>query len=246
MKDGMEYAEMLGLTVSSCDVVVKPARKRKRANVKEDVIKRVNENLEEETVKEIDEKDDKREDLTEYEEVGESVVTSTRKKFKFDIVYAQGVAIFALIVTILLTNIFWENSGINNLFKRAFGGGEEILDTRTYLSFSAKAPSGELTASVEDGVMTFSGKGALYPVCDGKVTSIVEEDGKYTLTVKHSESFSTVISGVDFVYTETGADVFAYIPVCFIGGGDASVYMYDNQTLLTNYIVEDGVIIWES
>ena len=186
-----------------------------------------------------------KENLDDYDEVSDIKAKSSKKKFKFDIIYAQGVAIFALVVTILLTNIFWENSGINNLFKKAFGA-EDIADARTYLSFNAKSPSNELVSTVENGVMTFSGKGALYPVCDGVVSSVIEEDGKYTLTIKHSDSFSTVISGVDFVYTEVGADVFAYIPVCFIGGGDANVYLYDEQTLLTNYIVEDGVIIWES
>ena len=43
MKDGMEYAEMLGLNVSSCDVIVKPARRKKRKDVKEEVITKVNE-----------------------------------------------------------------------------------------------------------------------------------------------------------------------------------------------------------
>ena len=94
--------------------------------------------------------------------------------------------------------------------------------------------------------MTFSGKGALYPVCDGKVSSVVEEDGKYTLTIDHSDKFTTVISGADFVYTEKGAEVYGYIPVCYVAGGEANVYMYDNDELVTNYIVEDGVIIWES
>ena len=47
MKDGAEYAEMLGLTVSSCDVVVKPAKKRRKPAVKEEVVYKINE--EEET-----------------------------------------------------------------------------------------------------------------------------------------------------------------------------------------------------
>ena len=33
----MEYAEMLGLTVSSCDLTIKPAKKRRKKDVKEDV-----------------------------------------------------------------------------------------------------------------------------------------------------------------------------------------------------------------
>lgn len=235
MKDGMEYAEMLGLAVSSCDVVVKPTKKRKKKDVKEQVIEKVNEP--EEMVEKVD--------LSEFEELSPPE-EKPKKGFKFDIIYAQGVAIFALIVTILLTNIFWENSGINTLFKNAFAEPSEQVDARTYLSFSAKTPSSELTSSVEEGVMTFSGKGALYPVCDGTVSSIVEEDGKYTLTINHSDVFKTVISGADFVYTEKGEQVYGYIPVCFVAGGDANVYMYDGESLLTNYIVEDGVIIWES
>ncbi len=237
MKDGLEYAEMLGLTVSSCDVVVKPAKRRRKKDVKKDVIEKVNEEEKTEQVTES------YANLDEFEDVGKP---KSSKKWSFDIVRFQGVAIFALIVTILLTNIFWENSGMNVLFKRVFSEDAVQTDARTYLSFSAKSPSNELTANFEEGVMTFSGKGALYPVCDGKVTSIVEEEGKFTLTINHSDTFKTVISGVDFVYTEDGADVYGYIPVCYLSGGDATVYMYDDNVLLTNYIVEDGVIIWES
>lgn len=239
MKDGIEYAEMLGMTVSSCDVVVKPARRKKKRNVKEEVMAKVNE-IEEAKESEVKVQT---EDLEEYQEVGE---IKEKKRFKFDVIYIQGLAIFALIVTILLTNIFWEDSGINTLFKNAFGQNAEEVDARTYLSFSAKSPSDELSSEVVNGVMTFSGKGALYPVCDGKVTSIVEEDGKYTLTISQSDSFKTVISGADFVYTEAQAEVYGYIPVCYVAGGEANVYMYDNDELVTNYIVEDGVIIWES
>ncbi len=239
MKDGMEYAEMLGINVSSCDVVVKPAKRKKKKDVKEDLIAKVNEReYAENIVKESVE-------LQGYEELVPKAEGKTVKR-RFDILHFQGIAIFALIVTILLTNIFWENSGINMLMKKAFNSDSEAVDARTYLSFSAKAPSEELSVEVENGVMTFSGKGALYPVCDGTVSSIVEEDGKYTITISHSDSFKTVISDADFVYTQNGEQVFAYIPVCYVADGSAKVYMYDGESLLKNYIVEDGVIIWES
>lgn len=239
MKDGMEYAEMLGMNVSSCDVVVKPAKRKKRRDVKEDVIAKVNEReYAEDLVKNT-------ENLNEYEEITPKEVNLSNKR-RFDILHVQGFAIFALIVAILLTNIFWENSGINMLMKRAFNSEAQAVDARTYLSFSAKSPSEELSVEVENGVMTFSGKGALYPVCDGTVSSIVEEDGKYTLTINHSDSFKTVISDADFIYTQNGEQVFAYIPVCYVSDGSAKVYMYDGESLLKNYIVEDGVIIWES
>ena len=240
MKDGMEYAEMLGINVSSCDVVVKPAKRKKKKDVKEEVITKVNErDYVEDVVKDVN-------DLEDFEDVSPSTSQKASKKRGFDVIKFQGVAIFALIVTILLTNIFWENSGINTLMKRVFKTDAETVDARNYLSFSAKSPSDDLAVEVENGVMTFSGKGALYPVCDGNVSSIVEEDGKYTITINHSDSFKTVISDVDYVYTQNGEQVFAYIPVCYVAGDSAKVYMYDGENLLTNYIVEDGVIIWES
>lgn len=240
MKDGMEYAEMLGLTVSSCDLTVKPAKKRRKKDVKEDLIAKVNED----SVREEFAQPDKTQEVENFEDV--TPKKTSKKFFKLDVLQIQGIAIFALIVTILLTNIFWENSGINRLFNSVFASEVENVDSRNYLSFNAKSPSNEMEVSLTDGVMTFSGKGALYPVCDGEVTSVVLEDGKYTLTISHSDMFKTVISGADFVYTEKGEDVFGYIPVCYISGGSASVYMYDEDVLLTNYIVEDGAIIWES
>lgn len=236
MKDGMEYAEMLGMEVSSCDVYVKPKKTRKKKELKDDVIKKVNEP---EVVN------------AEFGEFGTDIPVRSngekKKKFRFDVVYAEGVAVFLLAVTILLTNIFWENSGMNRLFKSAFGDGQTVqADTRTNVNFNAQAPSGEMEVTLDKGVMVFSGKGSLYPVCDGKVASVVEEDGKYTITLKHSDVFKTVISGVDFVYADQGDDVFKYVPVCYVNGGDAKVSMYNKNVLVTNYAVEGGSIVWES
>ena len=236
MKDGMEYAEMLGMEVSSCDVYVKPKKTRKKKELKDDVIKKANE-------PEVAN--------AEFGEFGTDIPVRSngekKKKFRFDVVYAEGVAVFLLAVTILLTNIFWENSGMNRLFKSAFGDGQTVqADTRTNVNFNAQSPSGEVEVTLDKGVMVFSGKGSLYPVCDGKVVSVVEEDGKYTVTLKHSDVFKSVISGVDFVYADKGDDVFRYVPVCFVNGGTAKVYMYNSDVLVTNYIIEGGSIIWES
>ncbi|MBR1867003.1 MAG: hypothetical protein IJ800_00275 [Clostridia bacterium] len=255
MKDGMEYAEMLEMPVSTCDVVFKPAKRKKRKSLKDEVIAKVNgfarkkddnkkeEDLTEEVQSEIDEKTE------------EVVRTRTkrakdkkpRKKFKFDLIYAEGAAVFLLVSAILLTNVFWEDSGINTIFKKAFGISAVTTDSRTYANFSAKSPSEELDADLSEGVMTFSGKGAIYPVCEGKVSSIEKgEDGKYTLTVNHSDVFKTVISGVDYVYADEGEEAYKYIPIAFLNEGSASVKLYNDGTLLTGYLLENGSIIWES
>lgn len=248
MNDGTEYAEMLKTMVSSCDVVVKRAGRKRKKDVKEDVIKKVNDEplppeptaVTEEEYTEVKRPRffKKRKDET------KNAYCENKPARKFDIIYAEGIAVFVLIVGILLTNIFWENSGINVMFKKAFSSAQTTTDVRSYRSFNAQSPSETLASKVEGGVMTFSGKGALYPVCDGTVSSITEENGKYTITISHSGVFKTVISGVDFVYADKDEAVYRYIPVCYLNDGEAKVYMYDDDVLLTNYVLEGNSIVW--
>lgn len=262
MNDGREYAEMLRTMASSCDVVVKPAKRaRKKKDVKEEIVTKVNDEVAASEVKAADELPFKEEAFGEEEIIerpkkrfsffGKKKTETTEKpaekkgRFKFDIVYAEGIAAFALVVAILLTNIFWENSGMNTFFKKAFSPAQVTTDARSYNSFNAQSPSSSLDGKVEDGVMTFSGKGALYPVCDGKVSSVKQsDDGKYEITIAHSGSFKTVISGVDYSYCNENEEVFKYIPVCYLNGGEAKVYMYNDDALVTNYVLENGSIIW--
>lgn len=262
MNDGREYAEMLRTMASSCDVVVKPAKRaRKKKDVKEEIVTKVNDEVAASEVKAADELPFKEEAFGEEEIIerpkkrfsffGKKKTETTEKpaekkgRIKFDIVYAEGIAAFALVVAILLTNIFWENSGMNTFFKKAFSPAQVTTDARSYNSFNAQSPSSSLDGKVEDGVMTFSGKGALYPVCDGKVSSVKQsDDGKYEITIAHSGSFKTVISGVDYSYCDENEEVFKYIPVCYLNGGEAKVYMYNDDALVTNYVLENGSIIW--
>ena len=134
MKDGLDYAEMLGLEVSSCDVTIKPKKTKRKKDVIGDVIKKVNE----------PEKETNFDDDYQTIEIPEKTNKKKERKFRFDLVYAEGVAVFLLVVTILLTNIFWENSGINRIFKYAFGTSAPVADMRVNTSFNAKAPSGEI------------------------------------------------------------------------------------------------------
>jgi len=251
MSEGLDYAKMVEMP-SSCEVVVKHAKKRKnKADVKQEVIEKVNNQMQ--NVSE-EQPETASEEFTEVRTAksGGKIITNCvkeKKKRKFDMIYAEGVLVFMLVVAILLTNIFWENSGMNTLFKQVFGNinSSTQTDTRAYSSFSAASPvRGSTAVTVNEGVMTFSGTESIYPVCDGEVTAITEADGKYTVTIAHSKVFKTVIAGVDYVYAEKGDSVYKYIPVCYAKGGDIKVYMYNSDSLLTNYIVENGTIVWES
>ena len=259
MKDGMDYAEMLEMPVSSCDVIIK-SPKRKKKNLKEQVIAKVNFDENEQQAEEKEKKsklnlsflkrkkqENHKDTALKEKEALPNEPQVEKKKFKFDVLYAEGVAAFLLIAAILLTNIFWEDSGINTVMKNLFGQSEVTqADSRSYLEFKATSPSEELAASLSAGVMTFTGSGAVYPVCDGKVTDVVLKDDKYVLTINHSDVFKTVITGLNYVYAEKGDEAFKYIPVGYVGEGSVTVEMYDGETLLTGYLLENGNIVWES
>lgn len=38
--------------------------------------------------------------------------------------------------------------------------------------------------------------------------------------------------------------MFRYIPVCYVNGGEATVTMYDEDVVVTNFVLENGSIIW--
>ncbi len=236
MSDG-EYAEMIEIPVSTCEMVVLP-KKRKKKNLRKRVISKVNKSLKNEDNALI-------EQVIEPENVKEEEKTEPKKKFSFDIVSAQVVAIFVLIVTIMVTNIFWEDSGINTLLKGVFANDAQTEDAREYYEFQAFAPSKASQVEVEKGVMTVSSGGSIYAPCLGVIEEIVEGDGKYTVTISHSDRFKTIIRNADYAYFDVGETVYEAVPVCF-SGDSCEVLMYNDNTLLTNYTIADGSIVWQS
>ncbi len=256
-----DYVKMLEIPVNSCDVVVKPVKKRKK-DVKKQVIEKVNgeavaESLENSSVtisknatkksKKLNNKVDgvKAEKLKSKQKKQKPVYDGDDsvqiKNSGFDIVSVQVVAIFVLIVGIILTNIFWEDSGINNLMRTVFKEEATVSDV-SYTSFTANLPSKTDDVALENGVMTVSA-GSVYSPCDGVVKSVAEADGVYTVTIKHSESFSTVVSGLEDVYVAVNEKVYSNIPLGY-SEGESSVSMFDGDAILTAYVLSDSQIVW--
>lgn len=229
----LDYLEMLEVPVNSCDVVIKPAKRKKR-NVVDEVIDKVNQEAVPQKPKRVKLK--KAKPITSEE-------TAIVKSTKFDIVSVQVVAIFALIVGIILTNIFWENSGMNNLLKTVFGESE-IKNTAVYSSFSPLAPTKDGEISLDGGVMTFSA-GSVYSPCDGIIDSVIKTDNLYTVTVRHSDSFSTVISGLEHCYAQEGEKVYGTLPVGY-SSSQVKVSMFDSDAILTCYTLSGDEILWVS
>lgn len=243
------YLEMIEVPVNSCDVIVKPA-KRKKKTVVDEVIEKVNKtDANSQLVKRRAPKlhktkisEPKTKKVKKPVKVA-SVETETVsvKSSKFDIISVQVVAIFALIIGIILTNIFWEDSGMNNLMRQVFGSSS-TKNTAVYSSFSPCSPSKSEEVVLNEGVMTVK-SGTIYAPCDGTVDSIIESDGKYTVTVRHSDTFTSIISGIELCYLTLGESVYTNIP---LGSSSAemNISMFDSDTVLTSYVLNGNEIVW--
>ncbi|MGN0819469.1 MAG: hypothetical protein ACI4M6_03610 [Christensenellaceae bacterium] len=251
-----DYQDMIEIPVSTCEMVVLP-KKKKRKNVKKKVIDKVNKKVVKEkaakqkAVKEnvqpvadfVENAAENDYKIEQFEGLqNETVNVKEKKGIKFDIVSLQVVAVFVLIVGILLTNIFWENSGINRLISSVFN--KETVAEKNYSDFKLNAPKYG-TVNLNGGVIEISGEGAIYSPCEGVVSKVVKDGEKYTLTINHSDSFYSEFKNLDFCYFNEGESVFKEVPVAYAFEG-CEMRMYSNNALLTNFVVSDGSIIWES
>lgn len=246
-----EYAKMLEVPVSSSSVEFKPT-KRKKTDVKKQIIKKVNDENEsrEKPKKQTDKKSAldffknirlKKPQIKKVKKEEENSVEI--QKGGFDIISMQVVAIFVLVVGIILTNIFFENSGMNNLMRAVFSR-EETKINKHYTEFTALSPSKSGEVTLQDGVMTVSA-GSVYSPCDGVIESVSKDGDFFVVTVSHSDSFTSVISGLESVYLSVGETVYSNVPLGY-SSGITNVSMFSNDAILTGYEITDNQIVWLS
>ncbi len=250
-----DYAEMIEIPVSSCEMVTEPVTEKKRS--KKRLIKKVNGRFpfftKKRTKKGVAEEADLNAVKANMEEdfntLNQSYETSEKKakggKIKFNLVTAQVITVFVLAIGILLTNIFWKDSGINNLLKSVFATETTVTaDERGYEVFQAFAPS-KNDVQVTNGIMKVN-SGAVYSPADGKVVSVKLGNGKYTITISHSDNYKTVITGADYTYAKEGDKVFTSTPVCYSKEGGVEVAMYDKDSLISGYTLDGGKVVWQN
>lgn len=255
MDQNIDYAEMLEIPVSTLNVV-KRGKKRGGKDLREKVIKQVNSDIEREDAAAADS-----EGATAAEEparTAESTVIEGRVKAEKrmpKILIVEFACACLLCTTIFMTNIFMSDSAMNKLISGAAGSdsSSSTSDERTYLDFSLSSIVSE-RADVEKeissaGVLTFTGECSVYPACDGKVLSVsLSDDGLYTVSISHSDSFESVMTGLTSVYYAEGEEVKGNIPIGYTDGGAAvSVMMYSDDALLNCYTLnDDSCLVWKS
>ena len=173
-----------------------------------------------------------------------ALYVSKKEKIKNAIISAQVVAVFALVSAIILTNVFWENSGMNTLFKSVFNSQQIATDNRAPTDFSLYLPIKGDGVTLNNGVIETNGEYSLYPVCDGTVSKVQKNlNGSYTVTISHSDSFFSVIEGVDLVYFSVGEEVSKDLPIGYTNNS-AKVYLYHQDKLLTDYATVENSIVF--
>ena len=99
----------------------------------------------------------------------------------------------------------------------------------------------------DNGVLCFTGESGVYPVCDGVVSSITEENGLYTVQIAHTSTFSSVITGLSDVYSAKDTKVKSNIPFAYSDGeNEVRISMYDGENLLNCYTLSGEVPVWNS
>ena len=254
MNEELDYAEMLEIPVETVTINRREHKKRRRGaeDLGEQLVEQVNDRMQSDTAEEepAQEADDPA--FAESKPIEREAKPAKRKRAGIGrkILIGELVAVCALCAVIFFTNIFMTNSAINTFVRGLFQGSAETADKRTYSDFKLSSvvnetTEAELTVS-ETGVLSFTAKCSVYSPAIGTVAAVngSAEEG-YTVSVRHSDSFSTVIGGLDTVYLAAGDSVYGNIPLGYSDGeGAVTVMMYSGDQLLNCYSVGENGLSW--
>ncbi|MCQ2387081.1 MAG: M23 family metallopeptidase [Clostridia bacterium] len=242
MNEKTDYQTMLEIPVSTCNISYKPIkRKRVKGTTNEDLKKQVLDKVNNETTAKETCQDKK-----------QNAVEKAKKpklKSKFNAVTCELIVIGVLIATICLTNVLNTNSAMNVFFRNVFSNQptqNEVVDEKIYSDFTPVLAN-ESTSTIKDGIITVSGNGSVYSPLDGKVESVLkDDDGKYSMTIAHSDNFKTVISGLLYAYSFEGDTVLKNVPVGFIDNLDYNLcFLGEDGNIIKTCSLEGNTVVWE-
>ena len=181
-----------------------------------------------------------------------AIVKSVSKKEKkgkkrLTLIKVQVAIIGALIGVILLTSVVNKNSGLNVFMRNVFAPNSlETVDERLYTDFAPVFSSSLEVVKDENGVITTSQTGSVYALVSGEVESVsVQENGLLDVTIKHSQNFSSKISGLKFVYLGRGDAVSTSLPLGYSGENGVSMcFMGENGEVIKDYTITENSVIW--
>ena len=245
MNEELDYAEMLEIPVNTVNVVKKKSIfKRKNQprqdDLKEQVVESVNERVGAYVISE---------DVSDPPKPEKPKLKSVLKNDKAGIVLmSEAILVGVIALAIFVTNIFLPNTVINT-FLSSFS--QTAAEEPVYSEFKLAPVVSELSDAemvVSDaGVLSFTAEGSVYPICNGNVSKVYDNEGLYTVEIAHTSTFTSVVTGLSNVYSAVGTAVRSNIPVGYSDGqAEVRVSLYDNGTLLNCFTLSDEVPVWKS
>lgn len=255
MEQELDYAEMLEIPVSTVNVVKKKSLFRRKAVEKPAVQapEVAQDELKEKVVESVNERVGAyvySEDLSEQPQPEKKKHTLNFGKDKASkILIGELVAVCVIAVAIFLTNIFMPTSAINTFIGSFSKSKAEVEPNYSDLELTAVVSElSDVDVQIADGgYLYFQAESCVYPVCDGTVSSIIDDDGNYTVQIAHTSRFSSVVTGLSSVYCAKGDKVRSNLPFAFSDGkGEVQISLYDGKTLLKCYSLSGEVPVWNS
>ncbi len=240
MNDELSYAEMLEIPVETVTVNRREKkRKVKREDLSDALIGEINDRLESADPA-----------FAESKPIERPAKESGRPVLARRILFGEFIAVCVLCAAIFFTNLFVTDSAINTFVRGLFVGNASTADTRTYADFTLSPvvnDTVETDIAVSDmGVLSFTAQCSVYAPAAGKLESVSgNAETGYSVRIRHSDSFSTIISGLDDVYGGEGDALYTTIPFGYSDGeGEIRVMFYDNDSLLNCFTVTEGTLAW--
>lgn len=240
MNEELSYAEMLEIPVETVTI---NHREKKRTRGKEEIADRV--------VETVNDRVEARDPTyTQSTPIERAPTPSRKEKIARRILWGEFAAVCALCAAIFLTNIFVTNSAINTFVRDLWGGSQTATDTRSYFDFTLSPVVNAYTdveiAVSETGVMSFTAACSVYAPCAGEMAAVSgDAENGYTIEIRHSDNFSTVMSGLTNVYFAKGDTIRNNVPLAYTDGTHpVRVTFYEKGTLLNCYTVSDNALAW--
>ncbi len=164
---------------------------------------------------------------------------------------AEFIAACVLCGAIFLTNVFMPHSAINTFFRSMTNAQNAQADTRSYNDFELSPVISDLSKAELNlsptGVLSFTEEGCVYSAADGVVSAVERsKDGTYMIKISHSDTFTGIIGGLDYVYYAVGDAVKANVPIGYSEGeSEVQVTMYSEGVLLNCFeLTEENCLAW--
>ena len=244
MNEQLDYAEMLEIPVNTVNVTKKKSifKRRQKAEPQTDIKDRVVESVNERMGAYVVSEDVS--DPPKPEKV--KTVNAGKRDKKSIILWTEAALVGIIAIAIFITNLLVPSTVINT-FLGSFSQPtveEPVYSELTLSSIVGDFSDAEVTLN-QNGVLCVYAKGGVYPVCDGTVLSVVENNGTYTMEIAHTSTFTSVITGLTNAYSAVGTKVEGNIPVGYSDGqAEVKVTLYDNGVALSCIALNGDTPVW--